>query len=82
MVQWEERKRKEYTYKLVIREQYDSFWQNEPSDKEVTQLVEDTLEQGGIFDEDNYAIKLVKYVDVGEQLWHNELKFLTMRLVN
>ena len=59
---------KEYTYKLVIREQYDSFWQGEPSDKEVTTLIKDTLEHSGIFDEGNYDIKLVKFEEIGEVL--------------
>ena len=57
---------KEYTYKLIVREQYDSFWQEEPSDKEVTTLIKDTLEYSGIFDQDNYDIKLIKFEDTGE----------------
>lgn len=56
---------KEYTYKLVIRSAYDSFWESDPSDKEVTELVRNTLERDGIF-YDDFDLKLIKFEEKEE----------------
>ncbi|APC44366.1 hypothetical protein [Pseudoalteromonas phage PH357] len=53
---------KEYTYKLVIRSSYGSFWESNPSDKEVTQLVRNTLDKGDILYGD-FDLKLIKFED-------------------
>lgn len=58
---------KEYTFKLVVRSEYDSFWENDPSDKDVLSLVEGVLSQEGIINLQEGDLKIIRFEDKEER---------------
>ncbi len=41
---------KKCTFEIIVHEESDSWWEGNPSDHDVRQLVIDQLENGGIYD--------------------------------